>query len=191
MTTKMTVLICLLRGVNLGGHNKIKMDALRELFLSLSLVNPQTYVQSGNVIFQSSERDLQKVAKRIQQGIEKQFACRPEVILRTTDEMRAVTAKNPFAKRRGLDPKKLLVSFLASEPLPGASAELARQKFSPEELHLLGRELYIYFPNGIGKTKLPWPRLDKFLGTPATGRNWNSVSKMLELAEEQEAALSK
>ena len=183
----MLVLIAMLRGVNVGGHNQIKMEALRELLVSLKFTSPQTYVQSGNVIFQSSEPDLDKVAKRIQRGIEKKFGCRPEVVLRTADELRAAVAKNPFAKRRGIDPAKLLVSFLAGKPLPGASEELARQKFGPEELHLVGREIYIYFPNGMGKTKLPWSRLDKILGPPGTGRNWNSVTRMLQMAEAQEA----
>ncbi len=178
----MTVLICLLRGVNVGGHNKIKMDLLRQLFLSLEFVNPQTYVQSGNVIFQAGERDLERVTKRIRQGIEGKFGCTPEVILRTVDELRAVIAKNPFAKRRGLDPAKLLVSFLASDPLPGARDRLTQQKISPEELHLLGRELYIYFPDGAGKSKLRWSQMDKILGPPGTARNWNSVTKMLEMA---------
>lgn len=179
----MPVLIALLRGINVGGNNKIKMDALRALFLSLKFRSPRTYVQSGNVIFQAAQGDPQKIAKRIQQGIQRQFGCRPEVILRTAEELHAVTAKNPFAGRSGIEPAKLLVSFLLSEPRPGAREELNRQKFSPEELHLVGRELYIYFPNGIGKSKLPWSRLDKILGTSGTGRNWNSVTKMLEMAE--------
>src|SRR5262252_6168075 len=103
----MPVLIAMLRGVNVGGHNQIKMEALRELFLSLKFMSPQTYVQSGNVVFQSSEPDLEKVAKRIQQGIEKKFGCCPQIVLRTADDLRAAVAKNPLAKRRGIDPAKL------------------------------------------------------------------------------------
>jgi uncharacterized protein (DUF1697 family) len=185
----MIVLISMLRGINVGGHNIIKMDALRELFASLKFANPQTYVQSGNVIFQSAEHDLEKVAGRIQKGIEKKFACRPEIIVRTADELRTVIKKNPFAKRTGIEPAKLLVSFLQAKPSKARREELIKQKFSPEELHLAEQELYIYFPNGIGQSKLPWSRLDKILGTSGTGRNWNSVSKMLKMAEAQEATL--
>lgn len=183
----MTVLISMLRGINVGGHAKIKMDALRTLYSSLKFENPQSYVQSGNVIFQTEERDLDKIAKRIQQAIEKQFACCPEIMLRSLDELRSVVKKNPFAKRSDVEPNKLLVSFLLADPGIQARKTLLGQKFAPEELHAVGKQLYIYFPNGVGKSKLPWRSIDKILHTPSTGRNWNSVTKMLEIAEKMEA----
>jgi uncharacterized protein (DUF1697 family) len=184
----MTVLISMLRAVNVGGHAKIKMEALRALYSSLKFENPQTYVQSGNVIFKTSERNQEAVAKRIQKAVEKQFGCCPEVILRTTEEFRAVVAKNPFAKHSGIEPGKLLVTFLAIDPGDKARETLRNQNFQPEELHVSGRELFIYFPNGAGKSKLPWRRIDKILQTRGTARNWNSVMKMLELAEQMEAS---
>ncbi len=184
----MPVLISMLRAVNVGGHSKIKMDALRALYTSLKFDNPQTYLQSGNVIFKTSESKLDVVAKRIQSAIEKKFACRTEIILRTTAELRSVVAKNPFSKRPNIEPSKLLIAFLASDPGDAARKILQEQKFSPEELHVAGRELYIYFPDGMGKSKLPWPRIYKILNTPGTGRNWTSVTKMLEMAENLEAA---
>jgi uncharacterized protein (DUF1697 family) len=182
----MPVLVSMLRGVNVGGHAQIKMDALRALYSSLKFENPQTYVQSGNVIFGTGERDLQKIAKRLQQAIEKQFACRPEIMLRTVDELRSVIKKNPFAKRAGIEPGKLLVTFLAADPGNQARKTLLEQKFAPEELHAMGRELYIYFPDGMGRSKFPWRSVDKILQTPGTGRNWNSVTKILEMAEKLE-----
>jgi uncharacterized protein (DUF1697 family) len=184
----MPVFISMLRAVNLGGHNRIKMDALRALYASLKFENPQTYLQSGNVIFKTSERKLDVVAKRIQSAIEKKFACRTEIILRTTAELRTVVGKNPFAKRPDIEPSKLLIAFLASDPGDKARKALEDQKFAPEELHVAGRELYIYFPDGIGKSKLPWPRIYKILNTPGTGRNWSSVTKILEMAENLEAS---
>jgi len=183
----MPVLVAFLRAVNVGGHAKIKMDALRELFVSLKFAEPQTYVQSGNVIFNSSERDLASIAKRIQQGIEKKFGCCPEVVLRTPDDLRAVISKNPFRKRANIEPGKLLVSFLAGDPAKGAIKSLAALPIQPEELHLVGRELFIYFPNGQGKSKFPWARVDKALQTAGTGRNWNSVTKILKIAERLES----
>jgi uncharacterized protein (DUF1697 family) len=92
-------------------------------------------------------------------------------------------ARNPFAKRRGIEPSKLLVTFLASDPDAEAREKVRQMKCDPEELRMEGREIYIYFPNGMGRSKLPWARLDKVLKTPVTGRNWNSVTKMLEMAE--------
>src|SRR5947208_7796047 len=109
----MTVIISMLRGVNVGGHNKIKMDALRALYESLKLRDAQTYVQSGNVIFKTDERDIARLAKLIEDGIARKFGFRPDVILRTAAEMRDVVARNPFAKRRGIEPGKVPVSFLA------------------------------------------------------------------------------
>jgi uncharacterized protein (DUF1697 family) len=183
----MTVIISMLRGVNVGGHNKIKMEALRALYESLKLKDAQTYVQSGNVIFATDERDIARLAKRIEDGIERKFGFRPSVILRTAAEMRDVIARNPFAKRRGIEPSKLLVTFLASDPDAEAREKVRQVKCDPEELRIEGRELYIYFPNGMGRSKLPWAGFGKALKTPGTGRNWNSVTKMLEMAEKLEA----
>src|SRR6202045_4645165 len=116
----MTVIISMLRGVNVGGHNKIKMDALRALYESIKLREAQTYVQSGNVILRTDERDIARLAKRIEDGIVRKLGFRPDVILRTATEMREVIARNPFAKRHGIEPGKLLVIFLGSDP--GAEA---------------------------------------------------------------------
>jgi len=182
----MPVLISMLRGVNLGAHNRIKMDALRALYESLKLEDPRTYVQSGNVIFRSKEKNQAQLGKKIQDAIEKKFGFRPEVILRTTDELRKAIAASPFAKRTELEPGKILVTFLAGEPGPDAHANLARLKEHPEELHLKGREMYIYFPDGAGKSKLPWSQVERLLKVTGTARNWNSVTNMLAMAEEME-----
>jgi uncharacterized protein (DUF1697 family) len=184
----MPVLVSMLRAVNLGSHNKIKMETLRTLYAALKFEKPQTYVQSGNVIFKTSERNLDLVAKRIQSAIEKKFGCRTEIILRTSSELRAVVAKNPFAKRQGIEPGKLLVTFLLNDPGDAARETLRKQQFAPEELHVIDRELYIYFPNGAGRSKLPTARIHKILNTPGTARNWNSVTKILEIAEHLESS---
>src|SRR4029077_100432 len=184
----MAVVICMLRGVNVGGHNKIKMDELKALCISLKLKEPQTYVQSGNVIFRTEEKDLAKLAKRIGDAIQKKIGFRPEVILRTAPDLRGVVARNPFAKRSGIEPGKLLVNFLATDPEPDARDKARAVKTDPEELHFIGREVYIYFPDGQGRSRLPWAKIERLLQTSGTGRNWNSVTRMLEIAEELEAA---
>ena len=183
----MPVIICMLRGVNVGGHNLIKMDALKALCVSLKLKDPQTYVQSGNVIFKTEEKELAKLAKRIQDAIEGKIGFRPNVMLRTAAELQQVVARNPFAKRSGIEPGKLLVNFLASDPGNDAREKALAIKIGPEELHLVGCEAYIYFPNGQGRSKLPWAAIERALGTSGTGRNWNSVTKMLEIAEKMVA----
>lgn len=183
----MPVLISMLRGVNLGAHNRIKMDDLRSLFESLKLEAPRTYVQSGNVIFRTKEKNSVALAKKIQTAIERRFGFRPVVIVRTVDELRRAIAATPFPASRKLEPGKVLVTFLSSEPGPDSQTALARWESFPEEVHLLGRELYIYFPNGAGRSKLPWSSLEKSMKVTGTARNWNSVGKMLEIAEELEA----
>jgi len=102
--------------------------------------------------------------------------------------MRDVIARNPFAKRRGIDPSKLLVTFLASHPSPEARDKVLEIKTDPEELKIDGHELYIYFPNGMARPKLSRPVIEKTLKTSGTGRNWNSVTKLLEIAERLEAS---
>lgn len=182
----MPVLISMLRGVNLGPHNRIKMDALRAMYESLKLEDPRSYVKSGNVIFRTKEKNGPQLAKKIQGAIQKTFGCCPEVILRTPDEMRKAIAANPFPERTKEEPGKVLVTFLAAEPTPEAKANLEKFKRFPEELHLKGRELFIYFPNGAGKSKLPWSAVEKLVKVTGTARNWNSVRAMLEIAEEIE-----
>ena len=141
----MPVIICMLRGVNVGGHNMIKMDALKALCVSLKLKDPQTYVQSGNVIFSSSEKDLAKLAKRIQDAIEKTVGFRPGVVLRTAAELQAVVARNPFAKRNGIEPGKLLVNFLAADPGKQAREKALAIQIGPEEISRHGLRTEIWF----------------------------------------------
>jgi uncharacterized protein (DUF1697 family) len=189
MAVTTTVAISLLRGVNVGGHRMIKMDALRELYESLGLRDPQTYVQSGNVVFRTKERDLVRLAKRIEDGIERGFGCRPDVIIRTTSELRDVIAANPFAKRRGIEPNRLLVTFFAAAPAAEAREKILGIKADPEELRMGGRELYVHYPNGVGQSKLSPALIERTLKASGTGRNWNTVTKLLELAEKLEASL--
>jgi uncharacterized protein (DUF1697 family) len=182
----MTTIISLLRGVNVGGHSQIKMDALRTLYESLGLKNPQTYVQSGNVVFGTEERDLVRLSQRIEKAIERKFGFRPRVILRTSSDLNDVIAKNPFAKRHGIHPGKLLVAFFNEEPDQDDCGLLQRTKAEGEEVRANGREFYLYFPNGAGRSKL-FAAVGK-LKKSGTSRNWNTVTKLLEIAQKLQAS---
>jgi uncharacterized protein (DUF1697 family) len=184
----MPILISMLRGVNLGSHNRIKMDDLRALYESLELHDARTYLQSGNVIFRTQEKNSTELAKKMQQAIGKKFGFHPAVILRTIKELRRSLDSNPFRNRRDIEPSKLLITFLAAEPAAEAQATLRNLRIQREELHLIGRELYIYFPDGIGKSKVPWSSVEKLLKITGTARNLNSAVKMLEIAEQMESA---
>ena len=183
----MAVVICMLRGVNVGPHNRVKMEALKALCASLKLRDSQTYVQSGNIIFKTGEKDLLKLAKKIESAIQKEFGFQTDVILRSAKDLQKVIAGNPFAKRRDIVPGKLLVTFFSGDPGEPARAQVRAMKCDPEEIFIEGREAYIYFPNGAGRSKLNWAVIPKTLKVQGTARNWNSVTKMLEMAETMEA----
>ncbi len=184
----MNVVISMLRGVNVGGHNKIKMEALRALYESLKFEDVATLIQSGNVVFRTKEQDLGKVGKRIGDGIEMGFGFRPDVILRTAQELRGVIARNPFAARTDVEPNKLLALFLAGEPDADGRKKVLTVRVDREELRVHGRELYIYFPDGQGRSKLSMAAVERALKISGTGRNWNSVLKLMEMAEKLDAA---
>jgi uncharacterized protein (DUF1697 family) len=179
----MTAVIAMLRAVNLAGLNRIKMEVLREACESAGFKNPRTYVQSGNVVFGCGTRDLPYAAARVKKAIEQRSGFGPEVIVRTRDEMREVVAANPFAGRRDLEPATLLVTFLEKDPGKQARDKALAIKVHPEELHIVGREMYIYYPAGMGRSKLPAAAIGKALRVTGTARNWNTVTKLLEMAE--------
>lgn len=183
----MPVWISMLRGVNVGPYNRIKMDALRGLYESLRLEDPRTYLQSGNVIFRCKKQTPAALTGKIEKAFEGVFGFRSDVVLRSAENFRATITANPFRGRRDVEPAKLLVTFLVGEPGPEAKVLLRNLKPHDEELHLIGRELYIYFPNGSGQSKLPWASLAKLLKTSGTARNLNSVVKMLEIAQQMES----
>jgi uncharacterized protein (DUF1697 family) len=185
------VIISMLRGVNVGGHNKIKMDQLRAVYESLGFRDAQTYIQSGNVVCRADKRDVATAGTRIEKGIERSFGFRPSVIVRSAPELREVIVRNPFAKRSGIDGSRLLVAFLASSPGADALDKVLKIKCEPEELRVSGREIFIYFPNGMARPTLPLATVERTLKISFTGRNWNTVRKLLEMAEALEQSAKK
>jgi len=175
--------ICLIRGVNVGGNKLLKMDALRTLCEAIGVTGAKTYLQSGNVVFRSS-LDRSVLAKRIEDGIRKATGFEAKVILRTASEMRAVIAANPFTTGPQPDPRAFLVAFLGGEIGKDARTLLSRLKIDSEELHFGSHELYLYLPDGIAGSKLSNALTEKKLGVNVTARNWNTVSALLEMAEE-------
>lgn len=179
----MTRVVSLLRGVNVGGHHKIKMDALRALYEELGCEKVRTYIQSGNVVYQTRASDLDRLGLKIAGAIERSYGFHVDVVQRTAEQMRAVVESSPFAGRPGLDPAKLAVTFLPLAADAAARARWSSIVIAPEEAHLTGSELYVYFPNGQADTKFPFAAVAKALGSPGTARNWNTVMKLLDMAE--------
>jgi uncharacterized protein (DUF1697 family) len=165
----------LLRGVNVGGRNKLPMAELRARFESLGHTKVSTFIQSGNIVFTTAKPIT---ARSLERAIAAEFGISPTVMLRTPQELRRVVKSNPFG---AVDPSKLHVGFMAQKPSAAAVAKLDAERFLPDEFAIRGRELYFHLPNGMGRTKLP-PYLDRQLKIPTTVRNWNTVNKLLELA---------
>ena len=169
----------LLRGVNLGSHNKVSMRDLRELFESLGHEDVATYVQSGNVVFRA-RGDAASLTKAIERRIARDLGLDVAVILRSNTQLERVVAANPFAKKER-EPTRLHVTFLADTPPRAAVRELSAGDFTPDALHVQGKEVYLHTPQGYGRTKLSGGFFEKRLGVVATTRNWRTVTKLVEL----------
>jgi uncharacterized protein (DUF1697 family) len=182
----MTVYVSMLRGVNVGVAGRLRMDSLREAYESLGLKDVRTVLQSGNVVFSSGVRDRAGLAKRIAQELERRFDLRIEVLLRTAAELRNVIERGPLTGET-VDPAKLLVMFLLSVPSAKAQAALARSHKGPEMLEMRGPEIYLYYPDGVGRSRLTGAVIERALDTAGTARNWNTLLELLDAAEKLEA----
>jgi uncharacterized protein (DUF1697 family) len=179
--------VAMLRSVNLPNHQKVNMQALKTLCTSLGLRDVQTYIQSGNFVFRDENEEPAALAQRLEKAMVASFGFRPAVIVRTAQELRKVVAKNPFAGRKEVEPSKLLVIFMNSAPTKQARDKLLAIPCDPEELHINGREVYIYYPEGMARPRIPLVRMEKALACSSTGRNWNTVNKLLAMAEAVES----
>ncbi|HTU85019.1 MAG TPA: DUF1697 domain-containing protein [Solirubrobacteraceae bacterium] len=175
--------ILFLRGINLGSHKRVSMPALRSLLGEAGFEDVRTYVASGNVVLSSSS-DPAGVASRAEGLIAEQFGFDVDVIVRTRDELAEVVARNPLGDV-AVDPRRYQVTFLDEEIEDAALARLDLLSFEPERLVSVGRELYTWHPEGIGRSKL-WAKVASRGGLGATGtaRNWNTVTTLLAMADE-------
>ena len=180
----MPVFIGLIRGINVGGRNLLRMDALKTICASLGHKSVQTLLQSGNVVFRSTRKDPARIAKELEKAIHEHAGLDVRVMVRTPEELKRAIAGSPFAGHAERDPSHLLVSFLADEPTAAAKkAFLDACSVAPDSVHLTPKELYAYYEKGMIESKLSKVPIEKKLGVAATARNWNTVTKLLELAE--------
>ena len=177
----MPILIAMLRGVNVGGNHKMPMAQLVSLCESLGFGQARTFIQSGNVVFEAA--DAEKAARCLEAGIEREFGFRSPVIVRTAAELKKLVKRHPFP---GQDGAKVQVTFLESDPGEAVRESVRAIDTGPEQITIEGREMVCHFPDGMGKTKLPFAKIERMLGCPVTTRNWNSVEKLLAMAEARE-----
>ena len=166
--------VALLRGVNVGGRNLLPMPELRAAVEALGAREVSTYIQSGNVVFRPA-RPL--AAAELEAAIRSRFGLEAAVVLRTASELERVLAANPFP---AADPRTIHVGFLLADPAP-AVRRLELESFAPERAALIGRELYLELPAGMGRARLP-AHLGRRLGAAITYRNWATVTRLAEMA---------
>ena len=169
--------IALLRGINVGGHNKVPMAALRDTCESIGCTDVATYIQSGNVVL-TSELDATKLRASLESAIADQIGVSPVVVIRTDRQLADIIAGNPFPKA---DPDHLHVAFLGATPDPGQVAALADIDYPPEEAAVLGDNAYFHLPHGLGRAKIP-ELFGRRVKTPATVRNWRTVNKLVQMS---------
>lgn len=179
----MTAFVSLFRGINVGGHHKIRMDDLKDLHESLGFKDVSPFIQSGNVVFNSDDADVARLRRHIEDGFEKKFGFHVEVFVRTSAELREIIENNPFQSQPGKESKWVVVSFLAARPDDTAQEDLLKTYVGPEELFIIGKEVYIYYTNGIGRSKLSQSFMEKKLKTFGTARNWNTILQLQKLIQ--------
>ena len=173
--------VALLRGVNVGGRTRVPMARLRELVEALGYEDVATHLQSGNLVYTTSASPA-TAAKGISGAIADDLGLDVAVLVRTPKEMAAIVDGNPFADRV-TDPKLMQVAFLSAKPPAAKITAIDSEAFAPDEFAVGRREIYLWYPNGVRGAKLTHAFWEKALGLTATGRNWNTVTRLRALAE--------
>ncbi|WP_340006536.1 DUF1697 domain-containing protein [Paenibacillus sp. FSL K6-0276] len=178
----MNTYIALLRGINVGGNKIIKMQDLKTMLQSLGFHNVRTYIQSGNVLFESDEESESLLTGVMERQIKEVFGFEVSVIIRTRAEMEKVIANNPFQLSEPEDFKRWYVSFLPAEPSIEALDKLRIYEDGPDKMHFVGREMYILYDVSVSQSPLFKVPFDKILGMTVTARNWNTVNKLVTMS---------
>jgi uncharacterized protein (DUF1697 family) len=172
--------VALLRGINVGRNKRIAMTDLRALVGGLGYSDVSTHLQSGNVIFTGGRKTSDAVAAELSAAIQETLGMRVSVVVRSRDELAAVVASNPMPEHTD-DPKKFMVAFLATQPPTGSLDGLDPTEYEPDRFALVGREVYVYYPDGLLASKLTNELWEKRIGVVATTRNWRTVTRLLDL----------
>lgn len=176
----MTTHLALLRGINVSGHNMMKMEALKAMLENIGFQNVRTYLQSGNV-FVDSEEDAAKVGFIIKQEIFKVFGHEVPTIVITKEDLELCFKNSPFLKEKDIDTKKLYVAFVSVALKSENINDLKISQFKPDEASIDGNRIFIKYAVGAGKTRFDQKYIEKKLNVTATIRNWNTVTNLLEL----------
>ncbi|KAA3663732.1 MAG: DUF1697 domain-containing protein [Chloroflexi bacterium] len=175
----MNTFIALLRGINVGGHNKLPMKELVALLDSIGLEAIKTYIQSGNVVFQTLRTERDKLREEISTAIGQRHGFTPQVMLLSLADLETAVSQNPYPAATQ-EPKTLHFYFLETNPIAPDLVKLAAVKADREQFALIDKVFYLHAPDGIGRSKLA-AKVEKALGVATTARNWRTVSKIMEM----------
>lgn len=175
--------ISILRGINVSGKNKIKMDDLKLIYESVGFKNVATYIQSGNVIFEFKTVDRKELSELISGSIKKKLEFDVPVFVLTSDKLNEIFSNNPFINNRDENISKLHVTVLDNSPDKNLVSELLKTNSGIDEFILKDNIVYLFCPSGYGKTKLTNAFFEKKLKVSATTRNWKTITKLVELSE--------
>ena len=176
----MSTYVAMLRGINVSGHNLIKMEALRALFEACGFANVRTYIQSGNVVF-TARAGAAACVTAIEKALARELRKPIAVALRTAQELGSIIRANPFAREKDADESKFAVTFLQAPPNKARLDALAGVQSGRDRFAARGKEIYLYLPDGFGRSKLA-AGLERILSLPGTSRNWNTVKKLHEIS---------
>jgi uncharacterized protein (DUF1697 family) len=176
----MTIYIALLRGINVSGKNKIKMTELKHLFERMGFSRVKTYINSGNVLFESQENE-ETLVRQIEDEIERTFLLSIKVVLRTSNELVEIIASCPYKEDVAQDGKNVNIGFMNDAPSQEGIDRVSTYK-DIDDFQVLGREIHLLFHQSVGDSKLA-KNLQKLSGT-VTVRNWNTINKLANLAKE-------
>lgn len=176
--------LALLRGINVSGHNMIKMEDLKTLLTQLNFANVTTYIQSGNVFVETEEENGPTVGFQIKQALFQKMGLDVPVVVIGKQDLEACFTNNPFLKEKEVDTKKLYVAFVSKELQASHINDLKMSQFKPDEVHIDGSRIYIKYAVGAGKTRLDQKYIEKKLQVIATIRNWNTVTTLLNMYQE-------
>lgn len=172
--------VAFLRGLNVGGRNRIAMADLSAAFEASGARSIRTYIQSGNVLFQAPDQELERVLAAVEGHIEARLGSKVPVTLRSGSRLRAIAGDHPF-RSIATDPSQLHVGFLQERPSPESVARLDRDRSPPDRMLVRDGEIYLLLPNGAARTKLSNAYFDSVLGIPSTFRNWRTVRTLARM----------
>lgn len=182
--------VALLRSLNVGSHNRITMKDLESVFRGVGCSEVEAYIQSGNVLFKASAPLVSRVPDLVAFSLKERFHIESPVLVRTPKELASIARHNPFLQP-GIDQATLHVCFLSNVPAPEDVRGLDPARSKPNEFRVLGQEIYLRCPRGLGKSKLTNAWFEAQLGTQCTVRNWNTVCELAQRAQNETAPLNR